>query len=89
MFDFMKENIPEDLKRLFIFNKSVHSYETRSSQMFYIAKGKTSRFGLNTLSYDGAKLWNKFYHAFLHKETDLTKSTIKNLLKIHFLNTYA
>ena len=89
MFDFIKENIPEDLKKLFIFNKSVHSYETHSSQMFHIPKGKTSRFGLNTLSYDGVKLWNKFYHAFLHQESDVTKSKLKNLSKIHFLNTYA
>ena len=89
MFEFIKENIPEDLKRLFIFNKSVHSYETRSSQIFHIPTGKTSRFALNTLSYDGAKLWNKFYDAFLHKETDLTRSKLTNLLKVHFLNTYA
>ena len=88
MFDFVKENILEDLKRLFIFNKSVHSYETRSSQMFHIPKEKTSGFGLNTLSYDGVKLWNKFYHAFLHKEIDLTKSKLKSLLKIYFLKTY-
>ena len=73
MFDFIKENIQEDLRRLFIFNKSLHSYETRSSQMFHIPKGKTSQFGLNTLSYDGAKLWTTFYHAFLRKETDLKK----------------
>ena len=82
MFDFIKENIPEDPKRLFIFNKSVHSYETHSSQMFHIPRGKTSH-------YDNAKLWNKFYHVFLHKQTDMTKSKLKNLLKIHFLNTYA
>ena len=43
MFDFQKENISEDLKRLFIFNKFVHSYETRYSQMFHIPKGKNSR----------------------------------------------
>ena len=49
MFDFIKENISEDLKRLLIFNKSVHSYETRSSKMFHISKGKTSLFDL-TLS---------------------------------------
>ena len=63
MFDFLKENISEDLKRLFIFNKFVHSYETRYSQMFHIPKWKNSRFGLSNLSYDGARLWNKFYHA--------------------------
>ena len=89
MFDFTKENIPVDLRKLVTFNKSVHSYETRSSQMFHIPKGKTSRFSLNTLSYDGAKQWDKFYQAFLHKETDSTKSKFKKLLKIHFLNTYA
>ena len=89
MFDLIKENIPEDLKRLCIFNKSVHSNGTHSSQMFHIPKGKTSQFVLNTLSYDGAKLWNTFFHAFLHKETDLTKSKLKNFLKIHFPNTYA
>ena len=49
--------------------------------MFHIPKGKTSRFGSNTLRYDGAKLWHKFYHAFLCKETDLTKShaTLQNV----------
>ena len=52
IFNFIKENILEDLKRLFIFNKFVHSYETLSSHMFYIPEGKTSRFGLNTF-----KLW--------------------------------
>ena len=89
MIDFIKGNIAEDLKRLFIFNKSVHLYESRSSQMFHIPKEKTSRFGVNTLSFDGGKLWNKFYPAFWQKETDLTKSKLKNLLKIHFLNAYA
>ena len=89
MFDFTKENIPVDLRKSVTFNKSVHSYETRSSQMFHIPKGKTSRFSLNTLSYDGAKQWDKFYQAFLHKETDSTKSKFKKLLKIRFLNTYA
>ena len=81
MFDFIKENIPEGLQRLFIFNKSVHSYETRSFQMFHIPKWKTLRLGLNTLSYDGTKIWTKSFHAFLHKETDLTKSNLNIFYK--------
>ena len=40
MFVFIQENIPEYLKRLFIFNKSVHLYETRSSLMLHIPKEK-------------------------------------------------
>ena len=39
MLDFIKENISRNLKRLFIFNKSVHSYETCSSEMLNIPKG--------------------------------------------------
>ena len=54
LLDFIKENIPEDLPRLFNFNKSVHLYETCSCHMFHILKGKTLQFRLNTLSYDGA-----------------------------------
>ena len=88
MFNF-KKNIPEDLKTLIIFTKSVHSYENRSSQMFHIPKEKTLQFGLSTLSYGGGKLWNKFFHEFLHRETDLTKSNLKIVLKIHYFNTYA
>ena len=46
-------------------NRSIHSYETRSSMVFHIPKAKTLRFGLNTLRYGGANLWNKYYHALL------------------------
>ena len=48
--------------------------------VFHIPKAKTSRFGLNTLHYDGAIFWNKFYHALLYKEPNLTKSKLKNTL---------
>ena len=54
--------------------------------MLHIPKGKISRSGLSTLSYDGAKLWNMFSNAFLHKEIELKKSKLKNLFKINFLN---
>ena len=57
--------------------------------MFHLPKEKTSWFGLKTLSYDSAKLWNKFYQAFFFKESDLKKNKLKNLLKIHSLNTNA
>ena len=51
IFDFIKENIPEILKRLFIFDKSVHSYETLSSQVFHIPKGNI------TIWLEHFKLW--------------------------------
>ena len=58
--------------------------------VFYMPKAKTSRFGLNTLSYDDdVNLWNKFYQAFLYKEPNLTKEKLKKLLQMHFLDTSA
>ena len=89
MFDFINENVPEELKTIFVINRSIHSYETRSSMVFHIPKAKTSRFGLNTLRYDGADLSNKFYHALLYKETNLTKAKLKKLLQMCFLGTSA
>ena len=56
MFYFINENVSEELKTIFVIN--------RSSMVFHIPKAKTSRFGLNTLRYDGANLWNEFYHEF-------------------------
>ena len=84
MSDFINENVPEELKTIFVINRSIHSYGTRASVVFHIPKAKMSRFGLNTLCYDGANLWNKFYHALLYKETNLTKAKLKNLLQMYF-----
>ena len=81
MFNFIKEIILEELKRLFIFNKSAHRMKLSSSKCFIfqmVYASKTSQFGLNTLSYDCAKLWTKFFHALLRKETALTKCKLKN-----------
>ena len=50
MFGFINENVPEELKTIFVINKSILSYETRSLMVFHIPKAKTSRFGLNTLT---------------------------------------
>ena len=48
--------------------------------VFYIPKAKTSRFGLNTLHYNGGNLWSKFHRALLYKEPKLTKAKLKKLL---------
>ena len=46
-------------------------------------------FSLNTLHYDGANLWNKFYHTIFYKEPNQTKAKLKKLLQMHFLDTSA
>ena len=52
-------------------------------------KAKMLRFDLNILHYDGANLWNKFYHTFLYKEPKLTKAKLKKILQMQFLDTGA
>ena len=89
MLDFIDGNVHEELKPIFVINRSIQSYETRSSMVFHIRKAKTSRFGLNTLHYDGANRWNKFYYPLLYKEPNLTKAKLKKLLKMYFLGTSA
>ena len=87
MFYFINKNVPEELKTIFVINRTTHSCETRSLMAFQIPKAKTSRFGLNTVRYDSANLWNEFYHALLYKEPNLTKAKLKKLLQMHFLDT--
>ena len=53
-----------------------------------VPQENTTQFSINTLSFDGAKLWNKFCCKLIHKEINLTKSKFKILSKTHFLNTY-
>ena len=80
MFDFINENVPEELKTILSLTQ-LCTHETRSSMVFHVPKAKTSRFGLNTLRYDSADLSNKFYHALLYKETNLTKAKLKKHFK--------
>ena len=77
MFNFINENVPEELKKVFVINRSLHSYETGSSLVFHTPKAKISHFRSSTLRYDGGNLWNKSYHAFLYKESNLTKAKLK------------
>ena len=89
MFDSTDENFPEELKAIFVINRFMHSYETRSKMVLHTPKAKTSCFGLNTLRCDGANLSNKFYHALLYKEPNLAKAKLKKLIQIHFLENSA
>ena len=68
MFDFINNGIPDELKTLVILNSSNQFYETHSSEVFHISNAKTWSFGINTLTHDGAKIWNQFYFHFILNE---------------------
>ena len=50
-----------------------------SSAVFHICKRNATQFGINTLSFDAAQLWNRFYFELLNQETNDTKSKIRIL----------
>ena len=60
MFDYIKYYILDELKRLFSLSYHIQSYITRSSEVFYMPKGNTTRFGIDTLNLDCAKLRSNF-----------------------------
>ena len=47
MFHFTHNDVTHELKRLFIINNSINSYETPSSQIFHIPKERTSKLEIN------------------------------------------
>ena len=87
MYGFINENASEELKTIFVINRFIHSNETPSLMISHMPKAKTLRFRLNTLRYDDANLWNKFYHGLLYNERNLTKANLKKLLQMHFFDT--
>ena len=42
-----------------------------------VPQENTTQFSINTLSFDGAKLWDKFCFKLINKEIILTKSKFK------------
>ena len=71
----MNENVTEELKTIFVINRSIISYETYSPKVIHIPKAKMSWFGLNPLPYDAVNLCSKY------KEPILTKAKLKNYFK--------
>ena len=65
MLDFIDSDIPDELERLFILKPSIHAFETRFSHIFHVSKARTSKFGINTLTYDSGKIRNQCYFDFI------------------------
>ena len=88
--DFIDNDVSDELKRRFIINVSIHSHEISNMHLLHLKysifqRKETSKFGINTLTYDDAKIWNQFYFEFVINELSLTKVKLKILLKNHSL----
>ena len=85
VFDSVNKTSPECFHNFFVFNSSVHQYCTRqaSQRDLYLTRQNSLQYGLKSLRYLGAKLWNT-----LPAEPRNTPSKIsfKAKLKTYLLN---
>ena len=76
---------PVCFQNCFFLNSTLHCHNTRQSTCgdLFLANINTSQYGLKSIQYLGAKLWNELPIAI---RTSPLKFTFKKSLKFHFLN---
>ena len=103
VFDFHMNRLPSDLLSLFQLSSNVHT-QTRKlnsavNKLIYIPKVITKTYGIDSIRYKCASLWNKIFKTGEikiddDKENNKKLSEIKNkksfnwILKKHFLHSY-
>ena len=80
VYDFHNNRLPSDLMSLFTLSSDVHtqSRELNSAvnNLLYIPKVKTKTYGLDSIRFHCAKLWNKkFKHGYIQVDDDKKKIT--------------
>ena len=83
--------LPNDLDTLFLYTIEIHDYPTREScnSQLYIPKVKTTKYGLNSLQFSAASLWNNF--SWVHPEIMHIRNThsLKSCVKKYFIEQYS
>ena len=85
MFNVFNNISPKRISQMFILNKSVHSYNTRSSNKYHYQKFSTQQM-LNSVKHNGPRIWNEFNNEVTNCTTI---SSFKVRLKTQILSTYA
>ena len=103
VYDFIHNSLPSDLMSLFSFSSDVHIVprELNSSvnKLIYIPRVKTETYGIDSIRYQCAFLWNRYFkkgeiNVDDDKKNNMKLSKIKNkksfnwILKRHFLHSY-
>ena len=88
MFDVFTKNIPNELNQYFCLNNTIHSYNTRSINLYHIPKVRLKRTVLQSLRYEGPNLWNRFSNKNVQNDILKNKKVFKQFLKTYFLKTY-
>ena len=85
VFDSVNKTSPECFHNFFVFNSSVHQYCTRqaSQRDLYLTRQNSLQYGLKSLRYLGAKLWNTLPAELRNAPS---KISFKAKLKTYLLN---
>ena len=103
VYDFTQNSLPSDLMNLFSFSSDVHTVPRKLNsdvnKLIYIPRVKTTTYGINSISFQCATLWNKYFkkgeiNVDEDNKNNIKLSKIKNkksfnlILKKHFLHSY-
>ena len=103
VYDFTQNSLPSDLMDLFSFSSDVHSVprelNSTVNKLIYIPRVITKTYGIDSIRYKCASLWNKYFkngtiNVDDDKNNDVKLTKIKNkkrfnwILKKHFLHSY-
>ena len=85
VFDSVNKTSPDCFHNFFLFSSSVHQYSTRQASHgdLYLTQKNSLQYGLKSLRYLGAKLWNALP---VELRNSPSKLSFKRNLKIYLLN---
>lgn len=76
--------VPSIFSNFFVYNRNVHSYNTRQQPLFHLPRTKTN-LSKNFIKYFGVKIWNSIYCEI---KVSVKLSTFKKHLKKYLLKDY-
>ena len=80
VYSFLDNELPSDLRKLFILNDEIHTHHTR--QVFHVPRADTSMYGINSLEFLCPNLWNNTWkNGVASNENDVV--TFENVRTIH------
>ena len=80
VYSFLDNELPSDLRKLFILNDEIHTHHTR--QVFHVPCAVTSMYGINSLKNLCPNLWNNTWkNGVAGNENDVVK--FENVHTIH------
>ena len=90
VYDFLNKKLPTCFNSYFQSVSQVHTQGTRSSQWgcLYIPHISTNKYGLNSITNQSIHTWDHFSKLFKCNLKDLNRSSLKNKIVSHFLDSY-